>query len=186
MARYVAFLRAVNVAGHAVLKKEDLQRVFQEAGCTKVQTVIQSGNVIFEAERAPSEGLFAAVREGLAGLVGMDVLVIFRRAGEILNLAASGAFSKAKPEGDAKRYACFLSGRPRSIPKLPLISAKDGLGLLGVTEGEAFVISRKIEGKAMYGFPNAFIEKRLSVGATTRSWSTVLKIAGLLSGEPQG
>lgn len=49
MTKYIALLRAINVAGHARVKMTDLNRAFVSAGCKDVRTVIQSGNVLFEA-----------------------------------------------------------------------------------------------------------------------------------------
>ena len=49
MHKYVAFLRAINVGGHAIIKMEDLKQMFESFGLAKVQTYIESGNVIFES-----------------------------------------------------------------------------------------------------------------------------------------
>jgi uncharacterized protein (DUF1697 family) len=46
----VAFLRAVNVAGHARIEMLRLRDVFIRAACANAQTYIQSGNVIFETQ----------------------------------------------------------------------------------------------------------------------------------------
>ena len=47
MARYAAFLRAINVGGH-VVKMEVLRAAFEDLGFAGVETFIASGNVIFE------------------------------------------------------------------------------------------------------------------------------------------
>ena len=47
--KYIAFLRAVNVGGHNKIKMDDLKKLFISLGYKNVETVIQSGNVIFEA-----------------------------------------------------------------------------------------------------------------------------------------
>ena len=47
MARFVAFLRGVNVGGARVVKMADLKAIFEKAGATDVATFIQSGNVLF-------------------------------------------------------------------------------------------------------------------------------------------
>ncbi len=41
MTTYVAFLRAINVAGHAKVTKDELKAAFTSAGCRGVQTYIQ-------------------------------------------------------------------------------------------------------------------------------------------------
>ena len=50
MTKYVAFLRAINVGGHAIIKMTDLKQLFESLGMENVQTYIQSGNVIFESD----------------------------------------------------------------------------------------------------------------------------------------
>ncbi len=49
MHHYVAFMRAINVAGHASVRMSDVRDAFAAAGCRKVRTYLQSGNVIFES-----------------------------------------------------------------------------------------------------------------------------------------
>jgi uncharacterized protein (DUF1697 family) len=48
MIRYVAFLRAINVAGQKLIKMEALARIFASIGFHNVRTYIQCGNVIFD------------------------------------------------------------------------------------------------------------------------------------------
>ncbi len=62
MPKYVAFLRAINVGGH-VVKMDRLQRLFEDNGCVDVQTVIASGNVIFQS---PSRSETALARRSPA------------------------------------------------------------------------------------------------------------------------
>ena len=50
MTKYVAFLRAINVGGHTIIKMADLKQIFESLGLENVQTYIQSGNVIFESD----------------------------------------------------------------------------------------------------------------------------------------
>ncbi len=39
--RYVAFLRGINVGGRKVIRMEELQHLFEDAGCSDVRTLIQ-------------------------------------------------------------------------------------------------------------------------------------------------
>ena len=50
MTVYIAFLRGINVGGHKLIKMSDLKQLLETMGLTKVQTYIQSGNVLFESE----------------------------------------------------------------------------------------------------------------------------------------
>lgn len=40
MTRHVAFLRAINVAGHASVRMRDVKDAFESAGCKRVTTYI--------------------------------------------------------------------------------------------------------------------------------------------------
>lgn len=181
MPRYVAFLRAINVAGHASLSMGTVREAFEAAGCEGVRTVIQSGNVIFEAAGPEASTLVGGVRSGLRRRVGKEVTLVLRRAEEVADLVRARPFDRFGKEVDIKCYVCFLSRAPPSGPGVPMRSEREALEVVGLTGCEAFVVSRRIKGKAIYGFPNYFVEKALGVAATTRNWSTVVRIADLLS-----
>ena len=51
MAEYIAFLRGINVAGH-IVKMDVLREQFAVAGLSKAETLIASGNVIFQSRSA--------------------------------------------------------------------------------------------------------------------------------------
>ena len=49
MPRRIAFLRAINVGGH-VVKMDHLRKLLTSFGLENVETVIASGNVVFDDE----------------------------------------------------------------------------------------------------------------------------------------
>jgi len=173
----VAFLRAVNVAGHLSLKMSDLKRVFESAGCKNVRTYIQSGNVIFQPPEAGGSAVRLRVQRSLARLLGEDVFLTYRGVRDLQRTLAEAPFGSLEVEPDVKLYVGFLAAEPKSVPVLPLASAKDGLEVIKMTKREVFVVSRKVKGR--YGFPNGLIEKEFVVPATTRNWNTVKRIVAL-------
>jgi uncharacterized protein (DUF1697 family) len=78
MKRYVAFLRAINVAGHTIVRMSDLRDAFKVAGCKDVSTYIQSGNVIFESPEEDSAAMFRKIRVKLRDLFGSEPGILFR------------------------------------------------------------------------------------------------------------
>ncbi len=173
--KYVAFLRAINVGGHAIVKMEDLRGTFVAAGCRKVRTYIQSGNVVFElAERDPARVL-RAVRVKLGKKLGVEPEIIFRAVGDIEGIVRRDPFKDFGGEQDVKRYVAFLSRKPETRPRFPLVSSKEALQAVAMRGCEVFIVSRRKK-NGSYGFPNNFIEKELGVSATSRNWSTVTKI----------
>jgi uncharacterized protein (DUF1697 family) len=181
MNKHAAFLRAINVAGHAKIKMSVLGQVFIEAGCKTVRTYIQSGNILFETPEKDVDSCIQKIQDKLCELIGTEATVIYRTLHEIENIMRTAPFKDIEPGTDAKLYVTFLSRKPRQTPALPLLSSKEALEVVKVTNLEIFIVSRKKK-NGFYGFPNNFIEKEFGVPATTRNWTTVTKIAKLLSG----
>jgi uncharacterized protein (DUF1697 family) len=175
MTRYIAFLRAINVAGHAVMKMADVNKAFVAAGCKNVKTVIQSGNVLFDAD-GKADAAFEKIHSRLKKLIGADATVMFRTLREIQALVEAEPFRAVEAGPELKLYVAFLAGRPAAKPKLPLVLAKECLEAFRIQEQEAFILSRR-KSNGFFGFPNSFIEKELGVAATTRNWTTVARIA---------
>lgn len=179
MKKSVAFLRAINVAGHATVRMSDLRDAFAAAGCKGVRTYIQSGNVVFEAPAADATAVLHKVRAKLRDLLGGEPEVLFRTAQEIGKIVATAPFRRLEARPGLKLYVAFLSRKPKKKPRFPLRSPPEALEAVGMSSREVFIVSRRKK-SGFYGFPNNFIEKELGVRATSRNWSTVTKIADLL------
>jgi uncharacterized protein (DUF1697 family) len=175
---YVAFLRAINVAGHAKLKMDDLRAAFASAGGRNVVTTIQTGNVIFDVAEGRSDKVFQAMRRKLDDLIGARSTIIFREAAELGLLLKSAPFKGLEKDRTLKLYVAFLAESPRPKPKLPLVSEKEKLEVLQIKKPAAFIISRQKK-NGMCGFPNNFIEKEFGVPATSRNVSTLNKVVAL-------
>ncbi len=73
MTIYFALLRGINVSGHNMIKMTELKRMFEEMGFTRVQTYINSGNVIFESEER-AELLEARIETEISSVFGFHDL----------------------------------------------------------------------------------------------------------------
>ncbi len=92
MSKYIAFLRAINVAGHARVRMSALTGAFAAAGCTGVRTYIQSGNVIFEAPEENTAAVFQRVRLKLRDLLGEKPGVLFRTVRQVERIVSGAPF----------------------------------------------------------------------------------------------
>jgi uncharacterized protein (DUF1697 family) len=180
MKRYVAFLRAVNVGGHAIVRMSDLRGAFAAARCENVRTYIQSGNVLFDLPEDKAQAVLKNIPLKLRELLGKEPGVLYRTDRDLEKLAAAAPFQDAEPDPETKRYVTFLAQKPRRKPALPLHSVKEAIEVVALTNQEAFIISRR-KPNGMFGFPNECIEKELGVAATTRNWNTITKIIKLFS-----
>jgi len=177
--RCVAFLRAVNVGGHATVKMDALKQAFIRAGCSEARTVLQSGNVIFEHPAVDQNAARQSIQCALDELLGFNVVVIFRSSDDIERIVRSTPFVAVEDKADVKLYIAFLSRTPDSRIELPLVSTKDAIEIISIQNADVYIVSA-LKKNGMYGFPNVYVEKQFGIPATTRNWSTVTKIATLL------
>jgi uncharacterized protein (DUF1697 family) len=180
MGRYVALLRAVNVAGHARISAVDLARTFTAAGAADVSSFGHAGNLLFRARGGHSR-IVARVRDRLERRYGERPAIVVRSAAELLGLVAAEPFAAGAAATTDKLYVVFLTRRPRRVPELPLQAPAERLTALELRNRDVLLVSgRKPNG--FYGFPNAFVEAAFGVAATSRNWSTVTRLATLLRG----
>src|SRR5512138_3344266 len=140
--RHVAFLRAINVAGHPTIRMMDLCRAFESAGCRNVRSVIQSGNVLFDADRG-AETLFARVKARVRALSGAEPVIVTRTMTELERVVRAAPFGALARDRALKLYVVFLAASPRHRPRLPQHDEKERLELVGISGRHAFVVSQR-------------------------------------------
>src|SRR5512144_2168438 len=85
--RYVALIRGINVGGNGIVPMSKLKAAFEGCGVKNVSTFIASGNVLFEATRAPK------LEARLSRMLGLPIRSTLRTHGEMQ------AIVKDAPEG---------------------------------------------------------------------------------------
>jgi uncharacterized protein (DUF1697 family) len=113
VARYAAFLRAINVGGRRITGP-DLCAPFAAMGYSEVGSFRASGNVIFDAPRKPSA---AQISAGLEEALGYDVGVFLRTRAEMLALAAADPFGS-----EDKYHVWFLEKLPSAAKQEQLLA----------------------------------------------------------------
>jgi len=176
MARYVAFLRGINVSGQKLIKMEELRTHFGIPGFKNIVTYIQSGNVLFDAIEADEAKLRTKIEKQLAAKLGYNVPIIIRSMKDIENIIKNNPFPIPGKDDVRKVYVTLLSDAPpASLHKTLDAYKKDGEEFR-VLEKEIYLL---LGSAADTKLSNALIEKKLSVTATTRNWATLNKILGL-------
>ena len=172
MARFVVFLRAINVGGHAVTKAK-LQGAFICLGYRNVSTYKQSGNVIFEADEANPKEIERKVENKLRELLGYDVAAFVRTIPQLKAIVNLEPFKGHDEEG-ASFLVTFLAESPLEFPlKLPLTIPKSTAQIISVKNGEVFSVTH---GGGEGGLPNPFLEQKLKLKATTRNMNIINEI----------
>ena len=168
--KYVAFLRAINVGGHAIIKMVDLKKMFESAGLEKVQTYIQSGNVIFESENADRETLAKQIERQLEKAAEYKIELFVRTMREVQDIAAKCPFQAKDGE---MVYVTFLNQKPGKPSQQALLDLKSDTDDFVFRGREVYTLRRDRERSV---FSNNFVEKILKMPATSRNLTTITKI----------
>jgi uncharacterized protein (DUF1697 family) len=184
LSTHVAFVRAINVRGHPIVRAPELARAFAAAGAHDPRAVLQSGNVVFGATGRTS-GLLRSARDALTGSVPGEIVVVARSHGELRAIVERAPFAPLEKDRLVKLYVAFLARKPRRMPRLPLRLPREGLTLVALQGRDAYVVSRR-KPSGFYGFPNNFVEDALGVAATTRNWSTVKRLLDAMAARDGG
>ncbi len=106
MTRYVALLGSINVGGNR-LKMDELRTALAEAGLVNVQTVVASGNVLFEHDKAPDAKLEQLIAQAIKDRFGITTFAAVRTRAELKSAIDDNPFAK---DGEAKFvHTIFLS-----------------------------------------------------------------------------
>jgi uncharacterized protein (DUF1697 family) len=79
MAIYIALLRAVNVGSTGKLPMADLKAICADAGFSRIETYIASGNVVLECNKAAAK-VQSELQARLRAFAGKTVGVLVRTA----------------------------------------------------------------------------------------------------------
>jgi uncharacterized protein (DUF1697 family) len=117
MSIYVAFLRAVNVAGHGILKMTALQEAFLKAGGRNARTFIQSGNVVFESTPRNVRTVVRKVGEQIRSMLGAEAQILLRTGDEIAEILRVAPFKHLQGDPSVKLSVVFLFANAGKQPK---------------------------------------------------------------------
>jgi uncharacterized protein (DUF1697 family) len=176
---HVALLRGINVGGKNRLPMKELATIFTAAGCTEVQTSIQSGNVVFRAAAGIARRIPTIVADGIERRFGFRVPVVTVSAAGLREVVTGNPFLAAGAD-PAKLHVAFLADRP----------SEAGLSALDPEQSppdEFELIGRVIylllpNGVARSRLTNAYFDATLGTTSTARNWKTVLRLHELAGG----
>jgi uncharacterized protein (DUF1697 family) len=170
---HVALLRGINLGSRNRLSMDDLRVLFSEAGCGRVTTYIQSGNVVFEASDRLASQIAGRISGALALRFGINIPVVTRTAAELTKAARTNPFLKSGSDQDTLHVA-FLADRP-SAAQVGALDARRSPPDEFVVQGRE-VFLRLPKGMARTKLTNAYFDSRLSTTSTVRNWRTVLTL----------
>jgi uncharacterized protein (DUF1697 family) len=174
MPKYIAFLRAINVGGHTV-KMEDLRELFRSLGFTGVETVLASGNVIFETRARTPSGLERKIEACLEEALGYEVATFLRTDSEVAAVAASRPFGDPELQSAVALNVGFLSQAPDRASLRVIHGWRTAIDDFQVHGREVFWLCRVKQSEST--FSGAALERALGLRATFRGMKTIQRLA---------
>jgi uncharacterized protein (DUF1697 family) len=177
MAVIVSMLRGVNVGGNNMVKMEALRALYESLGLRKVETFIQSGNVIFATQARGRVALAKRLEDAIEKKFGFHCDLVLRDAGELRGALARNPFAGRADVDPAKLLITFLASDPD-----PEGSAK--LRTLDIHPEELRIDGREVyvyfaAGMARPKLPWAQMGKYLKTPGTGRNLTTVQKLLAI-------
>ena len=177
MQTFIALLRAVNVGGTGKLPMADLRALLNKLGYSNIETYIQSGNAVFDANGKPAK-IALDLAAALEKLVGAPLGVVVRTHDELDRLIAENPFAAEAAADGARVHVAFLAAPAPASAKAALdaIIAKyparrDRYHLAGDT-----LYLHLPDGAAETKFSGKTMDRAIGVMGTARNWNTVLKL----------
>ena len=180
MPRYVALLGSINIGGNRVTMAE-LRRAFEVEGMGNVETVVASGNVLFDHDARPTAGL----EEKLAMLMREHFYIsspaIVRRRDELAAPIADNPFAS---DGDDKLvHSMFLTRQPNAAEFDAMIARYSGRGPERMALGDRALHIDYVDGVGRSALTGPFIERQLACKGTARNVRSIARIIAKMEEE---
>ena len=173
--RYVALLRGVNVGGRNKVAMADVRAGFEGRGYRSVRTYIQSGNVLFESDAAPT--LERNIEDMLESRFGVPLVVVVRSHAQLRKVVsrAPAGFGESP---DYHYDAVFLKAPLTGRQVMRVVELREGVDQAWA--GDGVVHFRRLSAALTRSRMSRIVARPEYQRMTIRSWSTTTKLLDLL------
>lgn len=178
MSTHAALLRGINVGRARRLAMADLRRLVEGLGYTGVRTLLNSGNVVFDAPDADVKRIASRIEDGIAEVAGFRsrVIVVSRR--DVSAIVRDNALA-GRTDNPSRLLVAFVRATA-VLDALAPLTTKDW-------SPEALHVGTRA---AYLWCPDGVVTGVLVEAAgrvmgdqvTTRNWATVLKLREMMEG----
>ena len=173
MTRYLALFGSINVGGNR-LKMADLRYAFEREEFENVETVVASGNVLFDFDDRPTEGLEELFAYMMRERFDIDSFVAVRTKEEVRAAVEDNPFVGAGE--DKFVHTHFLESQPGEEQFDKLVSEHQGRGEEKLALGNRCLYIDYVNGVGDSKLTAAFIERRLGCRGTARNVRSLARI----------
>ncbi|MEE6188017.1 DUF1697 domain-containing protein [Niabella digestorum] len=179
MVTYLSLLRGINVSGKRIIKMDALKQLYEKLKFKNVHTYVQSGNVIFSANKEDTKQLAQKISVQIEKEFGFDVPVIVLTSTNLKAIIDHNLLAKDKSKNAEFLHVTFLGDVPETFDKDAILKVKHPTEAIEITSSAVYLYCPNGYGKTKLN--NTFLEKKLKVPATTRNWKTVNELLKLLT-----
>jgi uncharacterized protein (DUF1697 family) len=160
------------------MRNDKLRRVIEGVGCRNVQSVISSGNVLFDSDSRSARSLEQRIEAAWPEQLGFTSTTIIRTRTQIERLVDENPFGDLEDAPSSRLQVTFLQRGPATDHTPPETPEGCGYRIVAVTDG-ALCSSVDLSGS---GTPDLmrWLERSYGTAITTRTWKTVHRIAAKL------
>ncbi len=177
---YIGLLRAVNLGGNTQLSMQNLRTLLSRMGLQDVQSLLQSGNVVFRSDVAAAAAIETKIENRVATDLHLRTSIFLRTAEEWRAIVAGNPFPKEAEVDPAHLVVTVLKEAPSNEAWQRLDSAPhDSERFRGAGRHAYIVYPDGIGGSRLTA---KAIEKALGTLGTSRNWNTVRKLATISLG----
>ena len=177
MTAHIALLRAVNLAGRNRVGMAELRACLERQGFEGVQTLLQSGNVVFGGGRLRGAALERRLEEAARMALGVDTPFIVRTSREWDAVVAANPFPREAEDDPGHLLLFCLKDAPPPGAEARLQAGVKGRERVRVDGRQAYLVYPDGVGRSKLTV--GVIERWLGSRGTGRNWNTVLKLQAL-------
>lgn len=172
----IALFRGINVGKAKRIAMADLRTMFESLGFGNVRTLLNSGNVVFEAGRSSAASNAKKIGDALVEATGVSATTLVLTAAELDAAAASNPF-RDRMDDPSRMLVGFMTAGADRAPLQTLVdaAAADEHVALGPDALYLWCPDGILDSK----FGAKLVGPKFRDLITSRNWSTVRKLQGL-------
>jgi len=156
----------------------DLKNLLSRLGFSQPRSLLQSGNLVFEAEGKTGAELEQLLERATEKHLNLRTEYFVRTAKELRDVVAGNPFPVEAKDDPSHLIVAFLKRPPLKANLEALQAAISGPEIVRAGGRHAYITYPAGIGRSR--LTNVLIEKKLGSSATGRNWNTVLKLQALI------
>jgi uncharacterized protein (DUF1697 family) len=178
MTIHLALVRGINVGGHKKIAMADLRDLLTKLGFGDARSLLNSGNLIFQAQKTTTAQLERLLEKETEKRLGLETDFFVRTPAQWKTMIAQNPFVEEAERDPGHLLVLFLKNAPDVGDVDALRAAIPGREIIQAKGNHAYVVYPDGVGRSR--LTNTLIEKKLGTRATGRNWNTILKLGALV------